>query len=221
MGKLTRRGLLGASSSILGLAACNREPILDPEARITVSPDDRTAYPGTVNFIHGVASGDPVPYCVFIWSRGTPDAALPGMSIPISFGVFEDEALERPVRYGQGYAVPERDYTVKVNLTDLEPDKEYFYRFIDKVTTGDVSSPLGRTKTTAASGDKPVQLAEISCSNFPFGYFHVYRDIANTPDLDAVVHLGDYIYEYGIDGYGGDVGQEIDRNHEPPLRGKP
>ncbi|MEO0449879.1 MAG: alkaline phosphatase D family protein [Pseudomonadota bacterium] len=217
MGKLTRRGLLGASSSILGLAACNREPILDPEARITVSPDDRTAYPGTVNFIHGVASGDPLPDSVIIWTRVTPDAALPGMSIPISFGVFEDEALERPVRYGQGYAVPERDYTVKVNLTDLEPDKEYFYRFIAKVTTGDVSSPLGRTKTTAASGDKPVQFAVISCSNFPFGYFHVYRDIANTPDLDAVVHLGDYIYEYGIDGYGGDVGQEIDRNHEPPL----
>ncbi|MEL6666070.1 MAG: hypothetical protein AAFQ24_08035 [Pseudomonadota bacterium] len=66
MGKLTRRGLLGASGSILGLVACSQEPIIDSEARITVSPDDRPAYPGTVNFIHGVASGDPLPYRRFI-----------------------------------------------------------------------------------------------------------------------------------------------------------
>jgi len=88
MGKLTRRGLLGASSGILGLAACSQEPILEPEARITVSPDDRPAYPGTANFIHGVASGDPLPDSVVIWSRVTPDSAYPEMSIPGRFGVF-------------------------------------------------------------------------------------------------------------------------------------
>jgi alkaline phosphatase D len=217
MGKLTRRGLLGASTGILGLAACGQEPILEAETRITVSPDDRPAYPGTANFIHGVASGDPLPNSVVIWSRVTPDATYPGVSIPVSFGVFEDEAMEKPVRYGQGFANADRDYTVKVNLTDLEPDKVYYFRFIAKTTSGDISSPTGRTKTTAAGGDNPVKFAVISCSNFPFGRFHVYRDIANTPDLDAVIHLGDYLYEYGIDGYGGAVGQEIDRNHEPPL----
>lgn len=217
MGKLTRRGLLGASSGILGLAACSQEPILEPEARITVSPDDRPAYPGTANFIHGVASGDPLPDSVVIWSRVTPDAAYPEVSIPVSFGVFEDEALETPVRYGQGFANADRDYTVKVNLTDLEPDKVYYFRFIAKTTSGDVSSPTGRTKTTATTGDKPVKFAVISCSNFPFGRFHVYRDISETSDLDAVIHLGDYLYEYGVDGYGGSVGQQIDRNHEPPL----
>ena len=217
MGKLTRRGLLGASGSILGLAACSQEPIIDSEARITVSPDDRPAYPGTANFIHGVASGDPLPDSVIIWTRVTPDAAYPDVPVPVSFGVFEDAAMERPVKYGQGYALPERDYTVKVNLTDLEPDKEYYYRFNAKVTSGDVGSPIGRTRTTAASGDTPVKFAVISCSNYPFGRFHVYREIANTADLDAVIHLGDYLYEYGIDGYGGTVGQEIDRNHEPPL----
>jgi phosphodiesterase/alkaline phosphatase D-like protein len=217
MGKLTRRGLLGASGSILGLAACSQEPIIDSEARITVSPDDRPAYPGTANFIHGVASGDPLPDSVIIWTRVTPDAAYPDVPVPVSFGVFEDAAMERPVKYGQGYALPERDYTVKVNLTNLEPDKEYYYRFNAKVTSGDVGSPIGRTRTTAASGDTPVKFAVISCSNYPFGRFHVYREIANTADLDAVIHLGDYLYEYGIDGYGGTVGQEIDRNHEPPL----
>ncbi|GAB5455363.1 MAG: alkaline phosphatase [Henriciella sp.] len=217
MGKLTRRGLLGASGSVLGLVACSQEPIIDSEARITVSPDDRPAYPGTVNFIHGVASGDPLPDSVIIWTRVTPDAAYPDVPVPVSFGVFEDAAMERPVKYGQGYALPERDYTVKVNLTGLEADKEYYFRFNAKVTSGDVGSPVGRTRTTAASGDAPVKFAVISCSNYPFGRFHVYREIANTADLDAVIHLGDYLYEYGIDGYGGTVGQEIDRNHEPPL----
>ena len=217
MGKLTRRGVLGASTSVLGLAACNREPIFEPEARITVSPDDRPAYPGTANFIHGVASGDPLPDSVIIWTRVTPDAAYPNLPVPVSYGVFLDAEMEQPVKYGQGFAIPERDYTVKVSLTELEPDTVYYFRFIARATSGDVSSPTGRTKTTAASGETPVKFAVISCSNYPFGYFHVYRDIANTPDLDAVIHLGDYLYEYGINGYGGDVGQALDRNHEPPL----
>jgi len=217
MTKLTRRGLLGASSSVLGLAACNRDPILDPEARITVSADDRPAYPGTVSFIHGVASGDPLPDSVIIWTRVTPDAAFVGEPVPISYGVFEDAEQQIPVKYGQGYATADRDYTVKVNLTELEPDKEYFFRFVAKATSGDIGSPVGRAKTTAVGGDKPVKFAVISCSNYPFGRFHVYREIANTPDLDAVIHLGDYLYEYGIDGYGGSVGQTLDRNHEPPL----
>jgi alkaline phosphatase D len=216
MGKVTRRSLLGASS-LIGLAACARDPILEPEARITVSPDDRPAYPGTVNFVHGVASGDPLPDSVIIWTRVTPDAAYPNVAVPVSYGVFEDAAQEKPVKYGQGYAMPERDYTVKVNLTGLDPDKVYYYRFIAKVASGDVGSPIGRTKTVAASGDTPVQFAVISCSNYPFGRFHVYRDISTTPDLDAVIHLGDYLYEYGIDGYGGESGQALDRNHEPPL----
>lgn len=217
MGKLTRRGLLGASTGIIGLAACERDPLLEPESRITVSPDERAAYPGTVNFIHGVASGDPLPDSVIIWTRVTPDAAFPNRPVPVSYGVFEDEAMEKPVKYDQGYALPERDYTVKVNVTGLQPDTEYYFRFVAKLASGDIGSPLGRTKTTAPSGDAAVRFAVISCSNYPFGRFHVYRDIANADPLDAVIHLGDYIYEYGIDGYGGSTGQAIDRNHEPPL----
>ncbi|MEM7637438.1 MAG: alkaline phosphatase D family protein [Pseudomonadota bacterium] len=217
MGKITRRGLLGASTSVIGLTACSRDPLLEPESRVTVSPDERAAYPGVVNFIHGVASGDPLPDSVIIWTRVTPDAAYPDLAVPVSYGIFEDAEQQQPVKYGQVYALAERDYTVKVNVADLEPDKDYYFRFIANVASGDVGSPVGRTKTAAASGAAPVKLAVISCSNYPFGRFHVYRDIADTADLDAVVHLGDYIYEYGIDGYGGSVGQEIDRNHEPPL----
>ncbi|MEM1147196.1 MAG: alkaline phosphatase D family protein [Pseudomonadota bacterium] len=217
MKKLTRRGLLGAGGGALGLAACNQEPIIDPEIRIQVSPDDRPAYPGTANFIHGVASGDPLPNGVIIWTRVTPDAAFSNEAVPVAIGVFADADLQKPVQYGQDYARPERDFTVKVDLDGLSPDTEYYFRFIAKTASGDIVSPIGRTRTTAASGETPIRFAVVSCSNYPFGRFHAYRDIANTPDLDAVIHLGDYLYEYGVDGYGGSTGQEIDRNHEPPL----
>ena len=145
MGKITRRGLLAASTSVIGLTACSRDPILEPESRITVSPDDRAAYPGVVNFIHGVASGDPLPDRVIIWTRVTPDAAYPDLPVPVSYGVFEDAEQQQPVKYGQGYARADRDYTIKVDIGDLEPDKEYYFRFVANVASGDVGSPVGRT----------------------------------------------------------------------------
>lgn len=217
MTKLTRRGLLGASGGLFGLAACGDNDMASSEARITVSPDARPGYPGTVAFDHGVASGDPLPDRVIIWTRVTPDNAYRGASIPVSYGVFADAEMTEPVAYSEGFALPNRDYTVKVDVAGLAPDTVYYFRFIAKTTAGDVASMTGRTKTTAASGSKPVRLAAVSCSNWPFGRFHAYRDIANTPDLDAIIHLGDYLYEYGLDGYGGSVGARIGRNHTPPL----
>ncbi|MEQ3745663.1 MAG: alkaline phosphatase D family protein [Henriciella sp.] len=217
MSKLTRRGLLGASGSLLGLAACGKEALPEAETRVTVSADDRPGYPGTVTFDHGVASGDPLPDSVIIWTRVTPDSAFPDESVPVSYGVFSDAEMTTPIAYGEGYARANRDFTVKVSVDGLSPDTEYFYRFIARTVGGDVRSVNGRTKTTAQGGDAPVRFAVISCSNYPFGRFHVYREISKTPDLDAVIHLGDYLYEYGLDGYGASVGKEIGRNHEPPL----
>ena len=217
MSRLTRRGLLGAGTGLFGLAACSEDVISRPEGRVTVSPDDRPGYPGAVSFQHGVASGDPLPDRVILWTRVTPDDNLEDVAIPVSYGIFKDEAMTNPVAYSQGYALPGRDYTVKVDVGGLEPGTTYYYRFQAKTTAGEVASPLGRTKTTKATGTDPLRFAVISCSNYPFGRFHVYRDIANTPDLDAVIHLGDYLYEYGVDGYGGEVGAAIGRNHNPPL----
>lgn len=217
MSKITRRNLLGAGTGLIGLAACSDDVLAKPESRVVVSADDRPGYPGTVSFEHGVASGDPLPDRVILWTRVTPDPALEEAPIPVSYGIFSDEAMTDPVAYSQGYALPSRDYTVKVDVGGLEPGTTYYYRFVAKTTAREVGSPLGRTKTTEARGDTPLRFAVISCSNYPFGRFHVYRDIANTPDLDAVIHLGDYIYEYGIDGYGGETGAALGRNHSPPL----
>lgn len=217
MSELTRRSLLGAGGGLLGLAACDTDIMPDSEARVVISSDIRPGYPGTVSFEHGVASGDPTSSSVIIWTRVTPDGAYPGQAIPVSYGVFKDEAMTEPVAYSEGFAAPIRDYTVKVDVGRLEPDTVYYYRFIAKTTAGEVISPTGRAKTTAANGDNPVKIAIVSCSNYPFGRFNAYRAIAEGEPLDAVVHLGDYIYEYGLDGYGASTGKEIGRNHEPPL----
>jgi phosphodiesterase/alkaline phosphatase D-like protein len=217
MSKLTRRGLLGAGGSLLGLAACSKDAVSKPEIRLTVSADNRPGFPGTVTFEHGVASGDPLPNSVIIWTRVTTGPEFSEETVPISYGIFTDKEMQNPVGYGEGYARANRDHTVKVSVDDLQPDTEYYYRFVARTVGGEVESPTGRTKTTAASGTAPVRFAVISCSNYPFGRFHVYREISKTPDLDAVIHLGDYFYEYGLDGYGASVGKEIGRNHEPPL----
>ena len=218
MSKLTRRGVLGASGGLLGLAACGQDVVSQPETRIQAGPDERPGFPGSVSFEHGVASGDPLPDSVILWTRVTPQEEFYGEPVPVSYGVFSDPELSVPVKYGQGYAQPNRDYTVKVSAEGLTPGTEYWFRFEARTLSGDVASMLGRTRTAPAAEAKPdVRFAVISCSNWPFGRFHVYRDIAQAERLDAVIHLGDYLYEYGLDGYGASTGQAIGRNHEPPL----
>lgn len=219
MTSLTRRKLLGGSSAILGLAACQepQEMLQEAESRIQISADDRPGYPGQVSFDHGVASGDPLSGRVILWTRVTPDDSAPDAPIPVSFTVYTDPGLENAVGLGLASANPGADYTVKVDASGLEPGTVYYFQFVAKTTAGEVASPVGRTKTTNTEGELPVRFAVVSCSNYPFGRFHAYREISKDTDLDAVIHLGDYIYEYGLDGYGGTTGQEIGRNHEPPL----
>ncbi len=108
---------------------------------------------------------------------------------------------------------PERDYTVKIDATGLKADTEYRYQFF----VGEVASPVGRTRTLAANGVRPVNLAVVSCQLYPGGLFNAYEAIAAVPELDAVVHLGDYIYEYGAAAtdYGMATGPMLGRVHEP------
>ncbi|MEO1642230.1 MAG: alkaline phosphatase D family protein [Pseudomonadota bacterium] len=214
MTKLTRRGLLGSVGGLAGLAACAPAP--GPEALID-APDTRTPFAGEVRYSHGVASGDPLSDRVILWTRITPVDEATSSAIPIKWTVFADEAQTQAVASGLTETSAARDFTVKVDASGLKPGREYFFRFVARTAAGDVISPVGRTKTTAESGDAPVKFAFVSCSNYPFGRFHIYREIANTPDLDCIIHLGDYLYEYGLDGYGASVGREIGRNHEPPL----
>lgn len=198
MTRLTRRAALGFGVAGLGAAACT-------------TTGEVAAYRGKAAFGHGVASGDPSQTAVILWTRVTPETQEP---VPVMWNVSRDTAMKDVVKKGTFLTGPERDFTVKVDVSGLEPGQVYYYWF----TAGQTASTVGVTRTLPATGTADYKMAVVSCSNFPFGYFNVYREIAKrgqTSVLDAVIHLGDYIYEYGVTGYGGAVGKELNRNHEP------
>ncbi|HET9359049.1 MAG TPA: alkaline phosphatase D family protein [Vicinamibacterales bacterium] len=143
-------------------------------------------------FRHGVASGDPLTDRVMLWTRVTPPDANALTPIDVRWVIAADERLTQVVSRGTAQAPAERDFTVKVDAGDLRPGRTYFYAF----DTGGEQSPIGRTKTLPDEGASRVRIAQVSCSNYPTGYFNVYRCLANRPDLDVVLHLGDYIYEF-------------------------
>lgn len=201
MTRLTRRGALGFGvaglGAGLGAAAC--------------TTTGEAAYAGKAAFGHGVASGDPTQTAVILWTRVTPEAPGP---VPVMWNIARDAAMKDVVKKGAFTTGPERDYTVKIDVDGLEAGQVYYYWF----TAGQTSSPAGVTRTLPATGVADYRMAVVSCSNWPFGFFNVYREIAKRGQasvIDAVIHLGDYIYEYGQNGYGGEVGKQIGRNHEP------
>ncbi|MCR5877672.1 alkaline phosphatase [Phenylobacterium sp. J367] len=153
-----------------------------------------------IAFNHGVASGDPLQDRVVIWTR------ISGASgqVPYRWTLGD--------RSGSGVTGPERDHTIKVDVDGLQPGREYRFRF----EAGGVRSPEGRTKTLPAGRTKDVVLAIASCTLYPNGYFNAYRAMADLERLDAVLHLGDYIYEYGgPDSYGMNSAVAAERPHDP------
>lgn len=159
-------------------------------------------------FKHGIASGDPLSDRVIIWTRVT--ASAPG-TLNVDWEVASDEGFGIIVARGTTSTGPERDYTVKVDAFGLQPASTYFYRF----AVGSDRSPVGRTKTLPVGGVSQAKLAVVSCSNFPSGYFNVYAEIAKRADIDLVLHLGDYIYEFGRVGYASQLAIAIDRVSDP------
>ncbi|WP_309234415.1 alkaline phosphatase D family protein [Nocardia sp. XZ_19_385] len=167
-------------------------------------------------FRHGVASGDPLPTGVIIWTRVTvAEDATPGSGVgaatPVRWEVAADEAFSSPTASGTVTATTDSDHTVKVDVSGLAPGQVYYYRFSALGET----SPIGRTRTAPADSDTPDRLrfGVVSCSNWEAGFFSAYRHLATRGDLDAVIHLGDYIYEYGRGKYGGRSGAV--RGHDP------
>ncbi|MBB3052714.1 alkaline phosphatase D [Prauserella isguenensis] len=164
-------------------------------------------------FRHGVASGDPLPDSVLLWTRLTPSAdATPGSgrggeSI-VGWEVAHDADFRRVAARGRVRTGPQRDHTVKADVTALDPDTWYYYRFSWRGST----SPVGRTRTAPAVGSEVARLrfGVVSCSNWQAGHFAAYRHLAERGDLDLVIHLGDYLYEYGAES--GAV-----RPHDPPV----
>ncbi|MES1990975.1 MAG: alkaline phosphatase D family protein [Pseudomonadota bacterium] len=158
-------------------------------------------------FLHGVASGDPKTDAVIIWTRVS--GAIGDTSI--KWQVATDGTFTTIVRQGGAQARAAHDYTVKVDVTGLAPGKRYAYRFL----AGEVISPTGHTRTLADADATKLKFGVVSCAHYGFGFFNAYKELGKHDDLDAIVHLGDYIYEYGPDGYGGEVAKEIGREHEP------
>ena len=172
------------------------------------SSDDDSEPPVTsgVAFQHGVASGDPLQERIIIWTRVTPQNSA-ATSIDITWQVATDAAFTDLLHEGTASTDSSRDFTLKVDVQNLTPGSQYFYRFI----SSGVTSPAGIMKTLPGSGNQQVRFAVVSCSNFPAGYFHVYAEAAQQADLDAVIHLGDYIYEYGSGEYATEDAEELGR----------
>jgi len=156
-------------------------------------------------FAHGVASGDPAADGVILWTRATPEGSP--ASLALTWELSADNAFNELVRSGSATAEASRDYTVKIDARELDPGRTYYFRF--RSATED--SAVGRAKTLPAAGVASVRLAVLSCANYPAGYFHAYREASRIEDLDAFVHLGDYIYEYGANGYATERAEALGR----------
>jgi len=186
-----RRDFLIGSASAWALSAINL-PL--PVARGRLAPSRFAAYPFTL----GVASGDPTPSGVVLWTRLAPDplrgGGMPAAPVEIEWAIAEDELLRRTVQAGTAVAAPELAHSVHVEAEGLRPDRRYFYQF----RAGSEYSAVGRTRTAPAVGaaNDRLRFAFCSCNHYEQGYFTAFRHMADE-DVDVVFHLGDYIYEYG------------------------
>ncbi len=165
----------------------------------------------SVAFRHGVASGDPAADGAVIWTRVTTEEGF-ASDVPLTWSV-SGGPNGLPVASGQVSARASADHTAKVEVTGLEPGREYFYRF---EASGNAASPEGRFSTLPTGATGEIVVAVASCQLYPGGLYNAYADMAALPRLDAVVHLGDYIYEYGDEGYGADIGRRLGRLPDPP-----
>ncbi|WP_213980908.1 alkaline phosphatase D family protein [Sphingomonas sp. dw_22] len=169
---------------------------LDPVGRAWAAPKFYD-YP----FALGVASGDPWPDGFVIWTRLAPQplephGGMPALGVPVRWEVAEDERFARILRSGEAIARPELAHSVHVEVEGLLPARPYWYRFL---VEGGLASPVGQVRTAPAIGALPdrVRLGLAGCQAYPQGWYEAYRHLSQEPDLDAVFHYGDYIYEYG------------------------
>ncbi|WP_020171502.1 alkaline phosphatase D family protein [Gordonia polyisoprenivorans] len=214
-GPLGRRRLLQT-----GAALCAASPLAGPWATHAVAAPVTTPAASAV-FAHGVASGDPLPDRVILWTRITATSdALPGSGrgagSTVRWEIAHDERFATVAASGSVNALAERDFTVKVDAAGLTPATEYHYRF--RVTSGPATgavSPVGRTRTAPPSDAdvSRVRFGVVSCANWEAGYFGAYRHLRSHRDLHAIVALGDYLYEYGTGEYTGKTGAV--RTHSP------
>lgn len=201
---ITRRGaLVGAGG--LALAACSKEEVrIDP---LPIAPGP---------FKHGVASGDPDQTSLVVWTAVTEPLETEPVELEFAGDDSFSTILHRETLRIAGPAADSpatgRAVPYKTLVTGLKPGTEYHYRFRH---AGEVS-PAGTTRTLPEGRVDQYRLAVFSCSNYPAGFFNAYRDAAERDDVDLVLHLGDYLYEYAMGGYGTDRAETLSRVPDPP-----
>jgi alkaline phosphatase D len=146
-------------------------------------------------FPHGIASGDPQRDRVILWTRVAP--VDPTETLRVRWAIASDPGMKQVRQSGRFVTDRRRDFTVKVDAAGLDPGLTYYYQFEAR----GVKSPIGRTRTLPVGRVDRLRFAFASCSNYPWGYFNAYARIAERDDLDFVLHLGDYIYEYKLGEY--------------------
>ena len=151
--------------------------------------------PALMPFYYGVASGDPMPDKVILWTKVTDDSSTLD-TIEVQWQIATDTLFENMVNYGGFETDTTRDHTVKVDADGLQADTWYYYRFwaLGKY------SQIGRTKTPPVDPVPSMRLGVVSCSNYTGGYFNVYNRVTERNDMEAIFHLGDYLYEYAGSG---------------------
>lgn len=177
-------------SSIVVICITIAMPLFVQGQPSTTYPNDRSVLDSTIQpFYHGVASGDPLNDRVIIWTRVTTD--LP--SVEVKWKMATDVNMQNIVAQGTTNTDASVDFTVKVDVTGLQPGTYYYYEF---EAQGRLSQ-RGRTKTMPDGNVNSLRIGLVNCSNYMFGYFNAYDILTKRNDVDIVMHLGDYIYEYG------------------------
>ncbi|MFJ2702804.1 alkaline phosphatase D family protein [Streptomyces sp. NPDC087428] len=191
--------------TVTGAAAALAFSVGLPAAGAAAAAELDTRRIGEDPFTLGVASGDPLPDSVLLWTRLAPrpyepDSGLPRARVEVLWELARDERFTRVVRRGSATAHPEFHHSVHVEVKGLDAGRVLYYRF----RAGKWTSPVGRTRTAPANGarNSRLRLAAVSCQAYHDGYFTAYKHLAQE-DVDVVFHLGDYLYEYAVSATGG------------------
>jgi alkaline phosphatase D len=214
--RLFIKAITAASLSIPILTACGgaSSKVGTITDDLPLIPDSTSKLSSGVEFLHGVACGDPLDDRIIFWTRATPPEGFFD-SVTVLCEIAEDPLFENLVLSEFLTTDSDSDYTVKFDGIGLAADRRYWYRF----KSADAESSVGRARTLPSPGvpTDRLRFAVCSCSSYPHGYFSVYRMIANRSDLDFVLHLGDYIYEYGQGEYGDNLGRLVPENETVTL----
>lgn len=187
LGRLDRRHFMAFAGALSAIPVLSRSSFAARSPVFQSNP-----------FTLGVASGDPDAKSVVLWTRLAPEPKVPGggmspETVEVKWEVAEDDSMKKIVASGKSNATFALGHSVHVEVSGLEPNRWYWYRF----QAGNAVSPVGRTRTLPAADSTPEQLnfAFASCQNYEQGLFTAYEQMARD-ELDLVFHLGDYIYEY-------------------------